>query len=105
VKDWAARYQKTYNEAPDYSSPSVYDAVFVLKAAVEQADSLDHAKIAKALEGLTYDKNTMCAPVYKVDDRHQLSHVAVEMSFKGGTPTQVKQYSANDLQGHGTVQP
>jgi branched-chain amino acid transport system substrate-binding protein len=105
VKDWAARYQKTYNEAPDYSSPSVYDAVFVLKAAVEKADSLDHAKIAKALEGLTYDKNTMCAPVYKVDDRHQLSHVAVEMSFKGGTPTQVKQYSANDLQGHGTVQP
>jgi branched-chain amino acid transport system substrate-binding protein len=104
VKQWAARYKSTYNEPADYSSPSVYDAVFVLKAAVEQAKSLNHQAIAKALETLTYDKNTMCATVYHVDDRHQLSHVAVEMSFKGGTPTQVKQYAAADLAGHGTVQ-
>jgi ABC-type branched-subunit amino acid transport system substrate-binding protein len=105
VRQWAARYKATYNEPADYSSPSVYDAVFLLKAAVEQANSLNHQDIAKALENLTYDKNTMCAPVYHVDDRHQLSHVAVEMSFKGGKPTQVKQYSAADLQGHGTIQP
>ena len=105
VKQWAARYKSTYNEPADYSSPSVYDAVYLLKAAVEQANSLNHQDIAKALESITYDKNTMCAPVYHVDDRHQLSHVAVEMSFKGGTPTQVKQYSASDLAGHGTVQP
>jgi branched-chain amino acid transport system substrate-binding protein len=104
VKQWAARYKSTYNEPADYSSPSVYDAVFILKAAVEQAKSLNHQDIAKALETLTYDKNTMCAPVYHVDDRHQLSHVAVEMAFKGGTPTQVKQYAAADLAGHGTVQ-
>jgi branched-chain amino acid transport system substrate-binding protein len=104
VKQWAARYKSTYNEPADYSSPSVYDAVFVLKAAVEQAKSLNHQAIAKALETLTYDKKTMCATVYHVDDRHQLSHVAVEMSFKGGTPTQVKQYAAADLAGHGTVQ-
>jgi branched-chain amino acid transport system substrate-binding protein len=105
VRDWAARYKSTYHEAPDYSSPSVYDAVYVLKAAIEKAGSLDHKKIAQTIEGLTYDKNTMCASVYKVDDRHQLSHVAVEMSFKGGKPTQVKQYSATDLQGHGANQP
>jgi branched-chain amino acid transport system substrate-binding protein len=105
VKEWAARYKSTYHEPADYSSPSVYDAVYVLKAAVEQAKSLNHQAIAKALGTLTYDKHTMCAPVYHVDDRHQLSHVAVEMSFKGGTPTQVKQYTAADLAGHGTVQP
>jgi branched-chain amino acid transport system substrate-binding protein len=105
VKQWAARYKSTYNEPADYSSPSVYDAVFILKAAIEQANSLNHQAIAHAIENMTYDKNTMCAPVYKVDDRHQLSHVAVEMSFKGGVPTQVKQYTAADLQGHGTIQP
>jgi branched-chain amino acid transport system substrate-binding protein len=105
VREWAARYQKAYHEIPDYSSPSVYDAVYLLKAAIEKADSLNHEKIAKTIEGLTYDKNTMCAPVYKVDDRHQLSHVAVEMSFKNGKPTQVKQYDASELAGHGTIQP
>lgn len=105
VKQWAARYKATYHEAADYSSPSVYDAVFLLKAAIEQAKSLNHQAIAHALETITYDKNTMCAPVYKVDNRHQLSHVAVEMSFTGGVPTQVKQFTAADLAGHGLVQP
>lgn len=105
VRKWAARYKKLYKETADYSSPSVYDAVFLLKAAIEQAKSLDHKKIAKAIETMTFDKNTMCAPVYKVDDRRQLSHVAVEMNFKNGVPKQVKQYSAAELKGHGTVQP
>ena len=105
VRQWAARYKSTYHEVADYSSPSVYDAVFILKAAIEQGNSLNHQAIGHALETLTYDKNTMCAPVYKVDNRHQLSHVAVEMSFVGGVPTQVKQYTAADLAGHGLVQP
>jgi branched-chain amino acid transport system substrate-binding protein len=105
VQDWAKRYQETYKETADYSSPSMYDAVYVLKAAIEKANSLDHTAIAKAVETITVDKNTMCALSYKVDNRHQLSHSAVVMSFVGGVPKQVKSYTATDLVGHGTVQP
>jgi len=105
VRDWAKRYKATYNETADYSSPSVYDGVYVLKAAIEQAKSLDHKAIAKAVETLTLDKHTMCAPAYKADERHQLSHEAVEISFAGGMAKQLKQYTAKDLIGHGSVQP
>jgi branched-chain amino acid transport system substrate-binding protein len=105
VKQWAQRYQAAYKEFPDYSSPSVYDAVFFLKAAIEKAQSLDHKEIAKAMESVTLDKNTMCATSYKADDRRQLSHEAVVMSFAGGIPKQVQHYTAADLVGKGTIQP
>jgi branched-chain amino acid transport system substrate-binding protein len=105
VQQWAQRYKAAYHEVADYSSPSVYDAVYFLKAAIEQAKSLDHKAIAKAMETVTLDQNTMCATSYKVDDRHQLSHDAVVMTFVGGTPKQVQHYTATDLQGHGQIQP
>ncbi len=104
VRQWAQRYKSTYNEIPDYSSPSVYDAVYFMKAAIEKANSLDHKAIAKAMESVTLDQNTMCATSYHVDDRHQLSHEAVVMTFAGGTPKQTQHYTAKDLSGHGTVQ-
>jgi branched-chain amino acid transport system substrate-binding protein len=104
VKQWAQRYKAAYNEIPDYSSPSVYDAVYFIKAAIEKANSLDHTAIAKAMETTTVDQNTMCATAYKVDDRHQLSHEAVVMTFAGGVPKQVQGYTAKDLAGHGTIQ-
>lgn len=105
VQAWAKRYKATYGEVADYSSPSVYDAVYILKAAVEQAKSLDHKAIAKAIETITVDKNTMCATSYKVDNRHQLSHQAVVMNFAGGVPKQIQTYTATDLVGHGAIQP
>jgi branched-chain amino acid transport system substrate-binding protein len=105
VQAWAKRYKATYGEVADYSSPSVYDAVYILKAAIEQAKSLDHKAIAKAIETITVDKNTMCATSYKVDNRHQLSHQAVVMNFAGGVSKQIQTYTAADLIGHGAIQP
>jgi branched-chain amino acid transport system substrate-binding protein len=104
VQEWAKRYEEKFDEPPDYASPSVYDAVFMLKKAIEEADSLDHKDIAAALETITYDENTMCATVYKSDDRNQLSHEAVVMTFDGGTPKQARRFTADDLEGKGTVQ-
>jgi branched-chain amino acid transport system substrate-binding protein len=104
VQEWAKRYEEKYDEPPDYASPSVYDAVFLLKKAVEEADSLDHEDIAAALKTVTYDENTMCATVYKSDDRNELSHEAVVMTFDGGTPKQAKHYTADDLEGKGPIQ-
>ncbi|MGY1814666.1 ABC transporter substrate-binding protein [Blastococcus sp. SYSU D00820] len=105
VREWAQRYQETYDEVPDYASPSMYDAVFLLKAAIEEAGSLDHRAIADAIESITFDENTMCATSYSVDDRRQLSHEAVVMTFPGGVPTQVRRFTAEDLEGNGLVQP
>jgi branched-chain amino acid transport system substrate-binding protein len=105
VQEWAKRYEEKFDEPPDYASPSVYDAVFLLKKAVETAGSLDHEAIAEALGSITLDENTMCATSYKSDDRNQLSHEAVVMSFAGGTPKQEKRFTAADLEGKGSIQP
>ena len=104
VQDWAKRYQSTFNEPPDYSSPSVYDAVFFLKKAIEEAGSLDHDAIAKKMKTVSLTDKTMCATEYKSDDRNQLSHQAIVMNFAGGTPKVVKTYTAKDLTGKGAVQ-
>lgn len=105
VQEWAKRYQARFNEPPDYSSPSVYDAIWVLKAAIEKAGSLDHKAIADALKTIVYTDNTMCASKYHSDNRNQLSHEAVVMSFAGGTPKQEKHLTEADLAGKGSVQP
>lgn len=104
VREWAQRYEEKFDEQPDYSSPSVYDAVFFLKKAVEAAGSLDHEAIAAAMSEITLDEGTMCAGTYRVDDRNQLTHEAVVMSFENGEPTQEQQFTAEDLEGHGRVQ-
>lgn len=105
VQEWAVRYEEAYNEAPDYSSPSMYDAVYLLKKAVEDAGSPDAEAVAESIEDITFDDNTMCATTYQLDDRRQLSHEAVIMTFVGGEPKQEKHYTADDLEGTGLVQP
>lgn len=104
VREWAQRYEEQFDEAPDYSSPSVYDAVFFVKLAVETAGTLDPEAIAAAMSEITLDEGTMCATSYHNDGRNQLSHEAVVMSFTDGVPTQQRQFTADDLEGHGLVQ-
>ncbi|MDW3215598.1 MAG: ABC transporter substrate-binding protein [Ilumatobacteraceae bacterium] len=104
VQEWAQRYEETFDEAPDYSSPSVYDAVFFAKKAIETAGSLDHGEIAAAMAEITLDEGTMCATSYSADERNQLSHEAVVMSFVDGVPVQRQQFTAADLEGQGRVQ-
>jgi branched-chain amino acid transport system substrate-binding protein len=104
VQAWAKRYKDTYKETSDYAAPSMYDSIYFIKKAVETAGSTDHKAIAAAMETITLDQNTMCATTYHVDDRNQLSHEAVEMTFVGGVAKQIKHYTAADLAGHGTVQ-
>lgn len=104
VQEWAQRYEETFDEQPDYSSPSVYDAVYFVKKAVETAGSLDHEAIADAMREITLDEDTMCATSYSIDDRNQLSHEAVVMSFAGGEPVQERRFTADELEGTGVVQ-
>jgi branched-chain amino acid transport system substrate-binding protein len=104
VQDWAKKYKADYGAVSDYAAPSMYDAVHFLKQAVESVGSTDHAAVATAMKTITYDQNTMCASSYHVDDRNQLSHEAVEMTFVGGVAKQIKHYTATDLAGHGLTQ-
>jgi branched-chain amino acid transport system substrate-binding protein len=58
ITDKTVPYANAYNEANDkfpvYSGYSTYDAVYVLKAAIEEAGSVNGDDLVSALEGLSY---------------------------------------------------
>lgn len=104
VQEWAKRFQARFDAVADASAASGYDAVQLAKAAVEAAGSLDRAKIAEALTTLTLSQNTMCASTYKSDDRHELMHEAVVISYAKGEPKELARYTAAELAGTGRKQ-
>ena len=54
VASFVAQYKKDYNAVPDQFAADGYDAVYVVKAAVEKAGSTKGSEVTKALLGLEY---------------------------------------------------
>ncbi len=53
VKNFVNAYKNKYDEAPSSLAALGYDVVYVVKAAIEKADSFDRAKIREALASLS----------------------------------------------------
>ena len=100
VRDWAQRYQKKYGDVADYGAAGVYDAIFMLKAAMEQAQSTKPDAVGKALGTINHTKG-MCALAYKSDADHEMMNEAVILSFAGGQQKSVRKFGAGDLVGKG----
>ncbi len=58
VKDFSARYQKEYNEAPEWFAALGYEVARVLVNAIETAGTLDKTKVRDALAKMDY-KNSI----------------------------------------------
>ncbi len=54
-RKWIDAYTKRFNRSPDATSIDAYDAVFVLKKAIEAAGSMDPAALQKAISAVQYD--------------------------------------------------
>lgn len=104
VQEWAKRFQEKFDAVADSSAAAAYDAVMLAKRAVETAGSLDKEKIAEALKGLSVTEGTMCASKYQSDERHELMHEAVVISYANGEPKELARYTAEDLAGQGRKQ-
>jgi len=104
VQEWAKRFQEKFDAVADSSAAAAYDAVMLAKRAVETAGSLDKEKIAEALKGLSLAEGTMCAAKYQSDERHELMHEAVVISYANGEPKELARYTAEDLAGQGRKQ-
>jgi branched-chain amino acid transport system substrate-binding protein len=100
VKDWAQRYQKKYGDVADYGAAGVYDAIFILKAAMEQAKSTEPEKVGKALGAVNHTKG-MCATTYKSDPNHEMMNESVIVSYADGQQKSVRKFGAADLAGKG----
>lgn len=69
--------------------PTYYDAVYLLKAAVEKAGSTEPSAVAKALETIEYEG--ACGSL-KADANHNMIHNVPVVNFVGGNPALVKNY-------------
>jgi branched-chain amino acid transport system substrate-binding protein len=52
-KAFVDKFQKRWARYPNYSAEASYSAIYVFKAAIEKAQSLETAKLIQALEGMT----------------------------------------------------
>ena len=55
VQSFVKKYQEAYGATPDQFAADAYDAIYVIKAAVEKAGSTSGAALASALTSLTVD--------------------------------------------------
>lgn len=55
VQSFVAKYKETYGATPDQFAADAYDAIYVIKAAVEKAGSTSGAALASALTSLTVE--------------------------------------------------
>ncbi|MGE0087449.1 MAG: ABC transporter substrate-binding protein [Desulfococcaceae bacterium] len=54
-KPFCEKYLKKYNSSPEYTSPNTYDAMYILKAAIERAKSTEPETLTDALEKTDYE--------------------------------------------------
>lgn len=65
--EWYDSYEKQFNVSPDYTSGYTYDALFILKAAIEQAESTKPDDLVDALENTDF---TGVAARWVFEDNH-----------------------------------
>jgi branched-chain amino acid transport system substrate-binding protein len=79
--EWTAKYKAKFGRDPNYAAAETYDAMYMVKDAVERAGSTDPEKVQDALEQLDY--KGVCT-TYKADAGNGLHHQVVITNYKGG---------------------
>jgi branched-chain amino acid transport system substrate-binding protein len=81
MQTFAQTYQQRFNETPGQEAAVTYDTFFVLKAAIEKADSADPAKVNDALSTVNVNTGVICQPSYHADGAHIMGHSVTISSF------------------------
>lgn len=89
-KEFTEAFEAEYGYVPGLSAATTYDGVYLWKAAIEQAESVEPEQVAEALKSLTYEG--VCNPEYSADDGNGLLQRAVVLTYDtDGTATQSEQ--------------
>ena len=73
-KAFVERFRKRWTRFPNYSAETTYSALFIIKAAVEKAQSLDTARVIGALKGMQI-KNPGGVRVFRSEDQQFIYNV------------------------------
>ncbi|MET0509215.1 MAG: branched-chain amino acid ABC transporter substrate-binding protein [Burkholderiaceae bacterium] len=87
LNDWKAKFKKTFNADVQIYAPYVYDAVMVMVAAMQKADSVDPKKYLPELQKISYDGVT---GKIVFDDRGDIKDGTLTLfTYKGGKREQI----------------
>ena len=87
LNDWKAKFKKAFNADVQIYAPYVYDAVMVMVAAMQKADSVDPKKYLPELQKISYDGVT---GKIVFDDRGDIKDGTLTLfTYKGGKREQI----------------
>ena len=89
VKNFVQKYQAKYNETPVSFAALAYDAVFIVKQAIENANSLDYAKVVEALTTGTFTGLVTSSEDFSFKDGNP-EKAATVITFKDGKEVEAK---------------
>ena len=90
VKNFVQKYQAKYdNETPVSFAALGYDAVYIVKQAIEQAKSVDYAKVVEALNNGTFSGLVTSSESFNFKDGNP-EKAATVITFKDGKEVEAK---------------
>ncbi len=91
VKDFVAKYQAKYNgETPVSFAALGYDAVYIVKQAIESANSVEYEDVVKALTNGTFTGLVTSATDFKFDANGNPQKAAAVITYKDGKEVEAK---------------
>lgn len=81
LAEFRQAYVDEYDAEPNSLATNAYDAIYIVKAAIEEAGSADPADINAALDGLSVTEGVACAPEYTADGAHVFGHTVTIIEF------------------------
>lgn len=92
-------YKARYGAIPTDIAMKTYDALWIAKAAIEKAGSTKPEAIQKAMNEISVTQNVVCAPEYKSDGSHFMSHhTSIDKFGPDGTPSEAATYEHQPLE-------
>ena len=103
LQEFTAAYQEEFGTSPSSSGTAAHDAIYIVKAAVEEAGGTDPAALNEALGSITVEEDALvCNSEYHADGSHYLAHQVSVIQFAGdGTSTTKKTYTVPDVDAAG----
>jgi branched-chain amino acid transport system substrate-binding protein len=98
LQEFRQRYLDAYGAEPNGVATHAYDAIYVIKAAVEAAGSVDPAAINEALADVRVTEDVACQPEYQADGSHSLAHTLNVVAYEPDTSRSIqKTYEVDPL--------
>ncbi len=90
VQNFVDKYEEKYGETPVSFAALAYDAVYVVKQAIEEAGEVDYDVIVEALNNTTFKNLVTSAGDFKFDANGNPKKAAIVITFKDGKEVEAK---------------